>query len=253
MEMVIRLNHEAVRVTAEAVELLVPDRATAMRYVREHCNMFARWAVENDRPYALVRAKCGKSFKIPSSLAASGETDSNEPLTIKTSPIISSYAPARLSVDASYEAIQDFIAGQRAAGKIVTIMSMCDRDPAKNDLFLAVNDLQIQHRAGGWRMNDWIGTNAKSTVWVRSFDSTLPKAGSRPPGHNYYSELIRRIKSGEHFIQGFEYLIDRPNNAGLWLDVTDYHFASDFGGTAIRIAVSDPTNSTQVESYEVEP
>lgn len=165
-------------------------------------------------------------------------------------PQVNSYGASRLSVDASYEAIEDFIRGQRAAGKIVTVMSMNDRNPAKNDLFLAVNDLQIQHRAGGWKMNDWIGTNAKSTVWVRSFDGTLPKVNSREAGHNYYQELIRRIKAGEHFIEGFEYLIDRPNNAGLWLDVTDYHFAANYGGTAIRIAVSAPQHSTLIEHYE---
>lgn len=162
----------------------------------------------------------------------------------------SSYAPARIDPDASFDEIEDFIRGAKAAGKIVTVMSMNDRDPAKNDLFLRVNDLQIQHRAGGWTIADWVGTDAKSTVWIRSFDGSLPATSLREAGWNYYKELVNLLRSGERFIPGFEYLIDRPNQAGLWLDVTDYHFAEDYGGCAVRIAVSDPKNSTLIQAYD---
>lgn len=188
--------------------------------------------------------KVGKSKAVKASIKPD-----REPQPVHQPAANDSYAADRISVSASYEEVEDFVRGQRQSGKIVTIMSMNDRNPALNDLFLKVNDLQIQHRAGGWKMNQWVGTNARATVWVRSFDGTLPAIASRESGWNYYQELIRLLRSGETYIPGFQYLIDRPNNAGLWLDLTNYHFVEDYGGTAIRIAVSDPKDSTLIEEY----
>ena len=239
----------------DALCLFAPDAET-VQVLKRHAQQLASHAMQFGRNLCyLYEPGRERPYQIDATwirnTSQSEPIEPAEPFPVDTPDPASSYAPSRIDPDASYDAVEDFVRGMKASGKIVTIMSMNDKDPSKNDLFLKVNDLQIQHRAGGWKMNEWVGTDAKSTVWVRSFDGTLPRAEGRPTGHNYYSELVGRIRSGETFIQDYFYLIDRPNRAGLWADLTDYHFVRDYGGCAIRIAVSDPQNSTLIESYEV--
>ena len=172
----------------------------------------------------------GCDFQSQANNAPQSDSESSQE---SSQPTIESYGAARISHFAKYEAIEDFVRGQRMEGKIVTIMSM------GTDKFLKVNDLQIQERAGGWSMDDWVGTDAKQ-LWLRSLRGTLPGRV------NYYQRLIDLVTS-DHYIPEYNYLIDRPNNGGLWEDVTTYHYAEDYGGVAVRIAVSTPGQSRRVE------
>jgi|GEM_PF-972132 len=195
---------------------------------------------------------CVKPYQVPAGMAITDqEPDENEGRDFQSQannspqsdselsqespqPTIESYGAARISPFAKYEAIEDFVRGQRAEGKIVTVMSM------GTDKFLKVNDLQIQERAGGWTMDDWVGTDAKQ-LWLRSLRGTLPGRV------NYYQQLIDLVTT-DHYIPEYNYLIDRPNNGGLWEDVTTYHYAEDYGGVAVRIAISTPGQSRRVEA-----
>lgn len=235
MVTVIRWGREAVRVTPEAVELLVPDQATAMRYVKEHCDMFARWAIEHDRPYALVKTERGKSFKIPSRLAVESGADLGDvPENSAYSPI-NSYAPSIITPDASYQAVMDFIMGKQAEGLIVTVMSM------GSDKFLFVNGAQVSDRGGD--AETWIGVDAKQLVWGRSLTGTLP---GRDKGINYYARLYELLESDRH-IPDWGYFVTRPNG-DLYRDVSSYFFIENYLGVAARIAISRVGDSELVES-----
>jgi hypothetical protein len=196
----------------------------------------AKLAVERECSTALLHPPDGsRPYEIPSYFAINSGS-LNEPSVPQDAPAIvtSSYGASRISPNASYEAIEDFIRGRRLDGKIVTVMSM------GTDRFLKVNELQIRERAGGWTMEDWVGTDAKN-LWRRSLLGTLPG------GANYYQRLIHLV-TADHYIPEFVYLIDRPKNGGLWEDVTTYHYCHDYGGVAVRIAVSTPGQSRLVEA-----
>lgn len=219
-----------IKLEKAGVQLVAPGCTAANVFLDGQIGNLIASAANLKKPISIVWDGCNHPFEISHRLSAvSGSPSVPDPQV----PEVGSYGASRISPFAQYDAIEDFVRGQRANEKIVTVMSM------GSDRFLKVNDLQIRDRAGGWNMDDWIGTDAKR-LWIRSLRGTLPG------GVNYYQNLIDLVTT-DYYIPEFRYLIDRPNNGGLWEDFTTYHYAHDYGGVAVRIAVSTPGQSRQIE------
>jgi hypothetical protein len=143
---------------------------------------------------------------------------------------ISSYAPIRVSPNATPDEVNDFIRGKKAEGLVVTITSMV------SDKCLSVNDLQVLDRGGGWTGDDWIGLDFKK-LWRDSF---------RLGRTNYYGQLIETVERDKS-IPEFYYHIRRPSGA-LAEYSSSYHFVEEFLGIPARIAVSVPGDWAIIES-----
>ena len=133
---------------------------------------------------------------------------------------ISSYAPSRITSDATYEAVLDFLKGKNLEGFVTTITAM------GTDKCLQVNDLQALDRGGGWTGADWVGIDFK-TLWRDSFKKGSP---------NYYGDLVERVER-DRVLPNFEYKIRRPSGALAEYSST-YHYVENFLGVPVRVAVS---------------
>lgn len=155
-----------------------------------------------------------------------------EPESLK--PNISSYGASCIAPEAKYDEVMDFIKGQKADGKVVTVTSMI------SDKCLLVNDLQVSDRGGGWTADNWIGLDFKN-LWRDSFH--VGRA-------NYYGELLASLQR-DGYIPEFHYQIRRPSDALAEYSST-YHLIDEFMGIPVRIACSVPGEWRIVEASKLE-
>ena len=223
------LTRDSLVFEKQVVILTLPlSREEAAAVVQSRLNEFAAWAQGCEKQYTEIRYQGSeRGFRV---LASMGEKPESKPIAP-----VNSYGAARLSVNAGYAEVMDFIAGKQAEGLIVTVMSM------GTDRFLFVNGAQVSDRGGN--AETWIGTDAKSLVWMRSLMGTLP---GRDKGVNYYARLHELLER-DRFIDRFEYCVTRPNG-DLHRDVSTYHYLDNYLGIPARVAVSRVGDSELVEA-----
>jgi hypothetical protein len=143
---------------------------------------------------------------------------------------ISSYGADRIRVSATYEEVSDFVRGQEAQGKIVTVMSHVAPYVDDSDWFLRVNDRQVEVRAGNWNVVRWTQTNSRQMIWTESFC---------PENPNYYGQIYQQLSGtgSSVCIPDFAYEVVQPDG-GFWFCRTTYHFVADYCGMPVRIGVS---------------
>lgn len=205
-----------VRPTLKALQLIAPDAVEA--------NLFAkggrRQLDQLSNRLGTVEIRVDGIRRTIARFQGSRTSTNDESAAESTLQEVSSYAPSQIAFDASYEAIADFIRGQKGEGLIVTATSMV------SDKCLMINDLQVLDRGGGWTGDDWIGLDFKK-LWRDSFQIGRI---------NYYGSLIQGVERDRHLPE-FLYQIRRPSGALAEYSST-YHLVENFLGIPVRIAVS---------------
>lgn len=210
--------------SSNSIQLIAPDQTEARSFHEGMKGYLVESARDIGKTIQLVWSGCSNPIEI--NYSQSEESDR----VIESSSQISSWGSETIRPSAEYEAVLDFVKGQKLDGNIVTITSMVD------DKCLMVNDLQALDRGGGWTAQNWIGIDFKK-LWIDSF--TLGR-------HNYYGELRDRIVADQR-LREFEYEIRRPSGA-LARYSSNYHYIENFLGGAVRIAVSRPGDWSIVEA-----
>lgn len=219
-----------VRPNQQGLTLVSPDSESAIDFAEGAKAHLSQTAANINGMLEISWEGCQQPLTILAKTTAAVATANNPAHQSGFTSKLSSYAPSKISTNASADEIADFIKGKKGEGLIVTITSMV------SDKCLSVNDLQVFDRGGGWTGDDWIGLDFKK-LWRDSFH--IGKT-------NYYGQLIQKIDQ-DQAIPNFYYHIRRPSGA-LAEYSSSYHLVESFLGVPVRIAVSVPGDWQIIES-----